>query len=93
MEKWIFGGELRTGLFTVSTGRGIWVVDLRVSRVEFWVWSGFGAGLVGRGCAQAAELAGRAALAELGFCGDLGLGGLRLESCQVFWNLDVGLSY
>lgn len=66
-------------------------MDSWVGGVEFWVLSGIGAGLAGRGCTQAAELAGRAALAELGFCGDLGLGGLHLECCQVFRILDMGL--
>ena len=66
-------------------------MDLRVSRVEFWVWSGFGAGLAGRGCAQAAEFAGKAALAGLGFCGDLGLGGLRLRELSSFWEFGCGL--
>jgi hypothetical protein len=63
VEKWIFGGELGTGVFTVSTGRGIWAVDSRVSEVDYGVLSGFGAGLAWTGCAQAAswlvsELAG-----------------------------------
>lgn len=53
MEKWVLRGELGTGLFTVSTGRGIWAVDSRVSGVEFWVLSGFGAGLEAAGCTQA----------------------------------------
>jgi hypothetical protein len=55
VEKWVFGGELGTELFTVSTGRGIWVVDSRVSGVDYEVLNGFGAGLAGRGCTQAAS--------------------------------------
>ena len=51
-------------------------MDLGVSGVEFWVWSGFGAGLVRSGCAQVAEFAGKAALAEFE-SDDLGPGGLR----------------
>jgi len=55
VEKWVLGGELGTGLFTVSTGRGIWAVDLRVFGVDLWVLSGSGAGLLSWDCAQAAS--------------------------------------
>ena len=51
------------------------------------IWRGVG----GEGLYTIAALAVQAALAELGICGDLRVGGLRLECCQVFGNLDLGL--
>lgn len=54
-----FGREFGTVVFTLSTGRRIWVVDSGVLGVDLWVWSGIDAGFLGRDCAQTASSPGK----------------------------------
>jgi hypothetical protein len=52
VERWVNGGEMRTGVFTVPTGERIWGVDFWVRGVERVVQGWIDAAFVGIGFAM-----------------------------------------